>query len=109
MGYLKKKINPKSLENLDPYNRLLGIVPKKRINIVIDPEHYELLKQTGNISESIGKLVENDLLNKNTDELKDALRVILDRVNNKDKGFKVNACGSLLKALREIEAKYFIG
>ena len=106
MGYLKKKLNPKSIANLDPHNRLLGVVPKKRINIVIDEEHYALLKQTGNISESIGKLVENDLINKNTDELKNVLREILDKVNNKDKGFKVNACGGLLKALREIEDKY---
>ena len=106
MGYLKKKLNPKSIANLNPHNRLLGIVPKKRINIVIDEEHYALLKQTGNISESIGKLVENDLMNKSTDKLKDVLREILDKVNNKDKGFKVNACGGLLKALRDIEAKY---
>ena len=106
MGYLKKKLNPKSIANLDPHNRLLGIVPKKRINIVIDEEHYALLKETGNISESIGKLVENDLMNKNTDKLKDLLREILDKVDNKDKGFKVNACGGLLKALREIEARY---
>ena len=106
MGYLKKKINPKSIANLDPHNRLLGVVPKKRINIVIDEEHYALLKQTGNISKSIAKLVENDLMKKSTDELKYSLREILDKVNNKDKGFKVNACGGLLKALREIEAKY---
>ena len=106
MGYLKKKINPKSIANLDPHNRLLGVVPKKRINIVIDEEHYMLLKQTGNISDSIGKLVENDLINKNTDEVKNALREILDKVDNKDKGFRVNACGGLLKALRKIEAKY---
>ncbi len=106
MGYLKKKLNPKSIANLDPHNRLLSVVPKKRINIVIDEEHYALLKQTGNISESIGKLVENDLINKSTDDLKHALREILDKVNNKDKGFKVNACGGLLKALREIEEIY---
>ena len=106
MGYLKKKLNPKSIANLDPHNRLLGVVPKKRINIVIDEEHYALLKQTGNVSESIGKLVENDLMNKSTDKLKDLLREILDKINNKDKGFKVNACGGLLKALREIEEKY---
>ena len=106
MGYLKKKLNPNSIANLDPHNRLLGIVPKKRINIVIDEEHYASLKQTGNISESISKLVENDLMNKSTDKLRDVLREILDKVNNKDKGFKVNACGGLLKALRDIEAKY---
>ena len=106
MGYLKKKLNPKSIANLDPHNRLLGIVPKKRINIVIDEEHYALLKQTGNISESIGKLVENDLMSKNTDKLKNSLKEILDKVDSKDKGFRVNACGGLLKALRDIEAKY---
>ena len=106
MGYLNKKLNPKSIANLDPHNRLLGVVPKKRINIVIDEEHYSLLKQTGNISESIGKLVESDLMNKSTDELKDDLREILERIDNKDKGFRVNACGGLLKAIREIETKY---
>ena len=106
MGYLKKKLNPKSIANLDPHNRLLGVVPKKRINIVIDEEHYALLKQTGNISESIGKLVEDDLMKKSTDELKNDLREILDKVDSKDKGFRVNACGGLLKALREIEVKY---
>ena len=106
MGYLKKKLNPKSIANLDPHNRLLGVVPKKRINIVIDEEHYALLKQTGNISESIGKLVEDDLMKKSTDELKDVLKEILDKVDSKDKGFRVNACGGLLKALREIEEKY---
>ena len=82
MGYLKKKLNPKSIANLDPHNRLLGLVPKKRINIVIDEEHYALLKQTGNISESIGKLVEDDLMKKSTDELKNAIREILDKVDS---------------------------
>ena len=106
MGYLKKKLNPKSIANLDPHNRLLGVVPKKRINIVIDEEHYALLKQTGNISESIGKLVENDLMKTSTDELKYALTEILNKVDSKDKGFRVNACGGLLKALRDIKAKY---
>ena len=106
MGYLKKKLNPKSIANLDPHNRLLGVVPKKRINIVIDEEHYALLKQTGNISESIGKLVENDLMNKKTDQLKNSLREVLDKIDSKDKGFRVNACGGLLKALRDVEAKY---
>ena len=33
-------------------------------------------------------------------------REVLDKVDSKDKGFRVNACGGLLKALRDIEAKY---
>ncbi len=105
MGYLKKTVNPKSLKNLDPHNRLLGVVPKKRINIMIDPEHYQILQQTGNISQTISKLIEADLMESRRGLL-DALREVLAKVKNKEKGFKVNACGGLLQALRHIEENY---
>lgn len=47
-------MSPASLNNLNPRNRYRGV---KKITLSLQPETIELLKRTGNASETVEKLV----------------------------------------------------
>ncbi len=108
MGYLRKNINDNSIKALNPQNRLQGDVPKKRINITIDQELYLILKSTGNISGTIEDLVKKSLLNLDSNfesqslEIIDKLKVIMDKIDLKQTGYKSNGSGQLIKDLKDI-------
>ncbi|WP_017295854.1 hypothetical protein [Geminocystis herdmanii] len=108
MGYLKKNINDNSINALNPKNRLQGDVPKKRINTTIDQELYLVLKSTGNISGTIEDLVKKSLLNLDSNfesqslEIIDKLKVIMDKIDLKQTGYKSNGSGQLIKDLKDI-------
>lgn len=103
MGYLNKNVNENSIKALKPNNRLQGEIPKKRINITIDHEVYEQLKATGNISGSIEQLAKEYLMGKpNSSLVTVKLRDILDKIENKEKGYKSNGSGQLISDIKDL-------
>jgi hypothetical protein len=51
---MTKPMSPASLDNLNPRNRYRGV---KKITLTLQPKTIELLKRTGNASETVDKLV----------------------------------------------------
>lgn len=104
MGYLKKSINENSIKALKPNNRLQGDLPKKRLNITIDPEIYYHLKANGNVSGTLENLAKDFLStsNYNIPEIVNKLKVIIKKIDGKETGYKSNSSGKLIKDLKDI-------
>ena len=104
MSYLKINISDNSIKALKPNNRLQGDLPKKRLNITIDPEIYYHLKANGNVSGTIENLAKDFLSSSgcNNSEIVDKLRVIIKKIDGKETGYKSNSSGKLIKDLKDI-------
>lgn len=117
-----RKINERSLANLDPKARFMG---KTNIKLSLKPETIQWLKKRGNASALVDYLVEfarnehkalkdeNQRLREQVKkdkkaylkEVIDALNDILAKSDLDESGYRSNAFGKGLKALRELLAQ----
>lgn len=117
-----KKINERSLANLNPKARLLG---KKEIKLTLKPENILWLKGRGNASALVDYLVEfarnehkklkeenqrlSEQVNRDkktyTQEIADSLTELVAKSDAGESGYRSNAFGKGLKALKDILAR----
>ena len=100
---INKKINPKSLENLNPKNRLQSDVPKKRVNITIDKEILHILKQTGNVSGTIEMLVTERV---NQEHKTKKIEEIKRKIADKETGYKANSASKIIQQVQQLDKEY---
>ncbi|WP_083260488.1 hypothetical protein A5482_014815 (plasmid) [Cyanobacterium sp. IPPAS B-1200] len=98
-------INPKSLKNLSDKHRFKSKWTSGKTKLIRVPE--KIADQVLTVAYEIdqGKF-QKSTSSKNYNLLFTQLEAIIEKVNNKEKGYKSNGSGQLLKELRELLNQY---